>query len=263
MISLYKKRNKKLLWINNFKLLLIPDSLKRLSAQNELKDYRVMLSMSDPKFWELHEQLEKIRLEIKDKYRSYDYGNGYYYQSMKTINISGYRNTEERIQRLNLENRVNGKTVLDIGTNAGFILLSLSKEISSGVGVEFNPYLVKTGKAVQRYLGVDNIEFVSNSFEDYQPLGQLFDVILSLANHSTYDNNTRQSLDDYFKKSSSLLQKNGELIFESHPPQIEPKEKLEETLSAIGKYFIIEEKTTFNMKGFLDKNRTYVFAKKK
>ena len=57
--------------------------------------------------------------------------------------------SEERVEQLNLKSRVIGKSVLDIGSNTGFILLSLAKEINKGIGVELNPYLVKTGKEVQ------------------------------------------------------------------------------------------------------------------
>jgi SAM-dependent methyltransferase len=263
MTYLYKERSKMLQITNRLKSFLIPNSLKRLSTQNELRDYGVMLVESNQKLWNLHANLEKIRHDSKENYKSYDYGNGYYYQSMKAINISGYRNTEERIEQLSLNSMVSGKSVLDIGTNSGFILLSLANIIAKGVGVELNPYLVTTGKEVQHYLGNNNIEFISSSFEDFNAHGQKFDVVLSLANHSTYDGNTRQSIDNYFKKISNLLTEDGKLIFESHPPQIEPKEKLKKTISIIESYFIIEEKPRVNMKGFLDRNRAYVIARKK
>lgn len=139
--------------------------------------------------------------------------------------------------------------------------MSLADEIEKGTGVELNPYLVATGKKVQNYLDVNNIDFISSSFEDYNPTEQKFDVILSLANHSTYDGNTKQPLDSYFQKIANLLIEDGELIFESHPPQIEPK--LEQTISIIEKYFAIEEKPQVNLSSFLDKNRTYLIARKK
>ena len=84
----------------------ITDALKRLSAKNEINDYAVMLKNSDLGLWLLHERLEKIRHDAKENYQSYDYGNGYYYQSMKSINISGYRDTEDRIKQLDLIDRL-------------------------------------------------------------------------------------------------------------------------------------------------------------
>ena len=263
MSKLYKDKNKTKCILNKLKSYFITDALKRLSAKNEINDYAVMLKNSNQRLWLLHERLEKIRHDIKENYKSYDYGNGYYYQSMKSINISGYRDTEDRIKQLDLMDRLKGKSILDIGSNTGFLLLSLGDSLKEGVGVELNQYLVETSDEVKKYTGLRNIDFISSSFEDYNPSNKKFDVILSLANHSTFDGNTKQSLEDYFKKISTLLANNGKLIFESHPPQIEPVEKLEKTLALISKYFEIEDKPIIAMKGFLDKNRTYVVGRKK
>ncbi|MBT4669229.1 MAG: class I SAM-dependent methyltransferase [Candidatus Ruthia sp.] len=263
MTRLYKARNKKLLLTNKLKALFIPNSLKRLSAKNELYDYAIMLKEPNQPLWELHSRLENIRHAINEHYQSYDYGNGYYYQSMKALNISGYRNTEERIEQLDLNNKVKGKSILDIGSNTGFVLLSVADDIKDGVGVELNKYLVETSNEAKNYLGVTNVEFIPASFEDYNPTHKKFDVVLSLANHSTFDGNTKQNVDNYFKKVAALLNDDGMLIFESHPPQIEPKIKLEMTLAIIDEYFDVEEKPNVSMEGFLDKNRTYVIARKK
>lgn len=263
MTSLYTKKSALTLWKNRFKSMFIQNSLERLSAKNELNDYSIMLKSDDQKLWELHSRLEKIRQEVKSNYDSYDYGNGYFYQSFSAINISGYRDTEARVDELKLKERLKGKSVLDIGSNAGFILLSIADQISSGVGIEFNQYLVQTGKEVQAHLGHKNIEQIHGSFENYSPKDQMFDSVLSLANHSTYDGNTEQSIDDYFQRISSVMNENGILIFESHPPEIEPEDKLQNTLKVLSNYFDITEKPTVNLDRFLDKNRTYVIATKK
>lgn len=263
MTSLFKQRSKSL-WIKNkIGTLLIPDSLERISACNRLKDYGKMMASSDKELWKLHERLENIRNEMSENYTSYDYGNGYYYQSMPSLNISGYRDTADRIEKLNLKELVSDKTVLDVGSNTGFILLTLAQEIKKGIGIELNPYLVSTAKEVQKYLGAENIEFIPTPFENYDSNDIQFDVILSLANHSTYDGNTQQTLESYFQSIFNLLSINGIFIFESHPPQHEPNEKLEKTISVIEKYFDIKEKPQITMKGFLDKNRTYIIAIKK
>jgi hypothetical protein len=52
------------------------------------------------------------------------------------------------------------------------------------------------------------------------------------------------------------------MVFESHPPAIENTEQLDKTLGAIRKVFQIEKKIKLPLKGFLDKNCTYVIAKK-
>ena len=263
MTRLYTKKSALTLWKNRFKSMFIQNSLERLSAKNELNDYSTMLKSDDQKLWDLHSRLEQIRQEVKSNYDSYDYGNGYFYQSFSAINISGYRDTEARVDELKLKERLKGKSVLDIGSNAGFILLSITDQISSGVGIEFNQYLVQTGKEVQAHLGHKNIEQIHGSFENYSPKEQMFDSVLSLANHSTYDGNTEQSIEAYFKKIADLLTADGLLIFESHPPEIEPEEKLNSTLTIIEEFFNIVERPDVSMARFLDKNRTYVIARKK
>ena len=161
MNNLYKEKNKSLLLKKKIKSFLIANSLKRLSINNELHDYSLMLKSSNKKLWKLHEKLEKIRHDIKENYQSYDYGNGYYYQSLEALNISGYRDTEEKIKQLDLEQRLKCKSVLDIGSNTSFILLSLAKTIDHGIGAELNPYLVASGREIQTYLGYKNIELLS------------------------------------------------------------------------------------------------------
>jgi 2-polyprenyl-3-methyl-5-hydroxy-6-metoxy-1,4-benzoquinol methylase len=260
MTSLYSKPNKSLWFREKVKSIFINNNLKKLATQNELKDYKSILKEENDKLWKLHQKLETIRLEEKANYKSYDYGSGYYYQSFESLHISGYRNTEQRIQQLELDSRTKGKSVLDIGANAGFILLSIAESISIGTGIEFNPYLVKTAQLAKEYLEIKNTSFIASSFEDYSSSHQNFDIVLSLANHSTYDGNTKHSLHEYFKKIAELLNSDGQLIFESHPPEIEPEEKLEQTTEAIEQYFVIKEKPNVRMDGFLDKGRTYIIA---
>lgn len=245
--------------------LFIQDSLSRLSAKNALSDYKKIASQGrSSRAWCLHSKLEEIRRRSALEYGSYDYGNGYYYQSMQEIGITGYRNTSERVVGLDLHERLSGKSVLDIGSNTGFLLLSLAESIKSGVGIEFNPFLVEAAELVSDYCEVDNITFRQESFEnftldDYPK----FDCVLSLANHSTYDGNTKQSIDDYFQRIHGILKTEGILVFESHPPEIEPGSKLAGTLNSIENYFNVVDRPALNMKGFMDRNRTYLVAQRK
>lgn len=262
MKKLFEKKSYSTWAIENIKSFLITDSLKRISRKNQLQDYKKLLSKKDSKLWDLHKQLEEIRLKSYKEYEGYDYGNGYYYQSYPSLYISGYRDTDLRIKQLNLEDRLKGKTVLDIGSNTGFLLLSLAKSLKSGTGIEFNQFLVDASDKIKEFLEYENINFFKVPFEDYKPNNK-FDTILSLANHSTYDGNTKQNLDQYFKKIASLLEDSGVLIFESHPPQIEPEEQLKKTKSIIENYFDIIETPYLALDSFLDKNRSYFIAKKK
>jgi len=241
----------------------IADKLTKLSQRNRLNDFQKVYKKNNAELWELHRALEEIRFSMKENYESYDYGCGYYYQSYDELCISGFRNTEERIKLLNLCEQVKGKTVLDIGSNTGFLLTSLAKFLKKGVGIEINPYLVETSNLVKNFIHADNITFTPSSFEDYDKNESTFDMILSLANHSTYDGNTQQSKKEYFTKINSLLTDNGLLIFESHPPKIESKDQLAKTIELIKVYFDIMETPQILMKGFLDKDRTYLVARKK
>lgn len=240
------------------------DSLIRLSINNKLKDYLILISSSTNKLWNLHCTLSKIIIKMNDKYDSYDYGSGYFYQSLKKINITGFRDTESRVKKLEIRELVKNKKVLDIGTNTGFILFSSYKSFNHAIGIEHNCYLIEIAENVKKYLNVKNIEFKCINFENYAKKTKTkFDVILSLANHSTFDGNTKQNIQDYFLNTSKLLNPKGILIFESHPPQIEPPEKLEKTINAIQKNYIIIKKPLIKMDGFLDKKRSYLIAQKK
>ena len=262
MTSLYEHKSRFLLFREKLKAAFIADSLKKLSRRNALNDYAQMLDRDDDRLWKLHRDLEAIREDGTKNYAHYDYGSGYYYQSMKQIGVSGYRNTEERIEQLHLHDLLKDRTVLDIGSNTGFLLLYLSKDVARGVGIEFNPYLVRTADAVKEFLGAGNIEFLATSFEDYEKPDGSFDAVLSLANHSTYDGNTRQNVEEYFDRCSRLLSSGGLLVFESHPPKIEPADKLNETIRIISERFTIVDRPAVRMGGFLDKDRTYVVAQK-
>ena len=159
------KRKSRILWIcEKIKNYFSKDPLVRISTDNRLKDYKQLLSINNKKLWDLHKELERIRIEALKSYKSYDYGNGYYYQSMKKIHITGYRDTSLRIKELSLEKRLKNKTVLDIGANTGFLLLSLADIIKFGFGVELNPYLVSTSKAVADFMKVSNINFFFRFF---------------------------------------------------------------------------------------------------
>jgi SAM-dependent methyltransferase len=246
----------------NLKKILNNKLLKLISKINQFNDYAALLNLKDNDLLELHKKLKIIRIKSKN-YNSYDYGNFYYYQSFKKIQISGFRNTEERIQKLNIENIIKNKSILDIGSNSGFLLLSIANDIRDGYGIDINPYLVETSNTVKSYLNIDNVNFVSSPFESMEFGEKKFEVVLSLANHDTFDMNTKYSLDEYFKKINNLLFNGGILIFESHPESYEPKIKLEKCISIIEKYFYITDKPNIEMSTFMDKNRSYLIAEKK
>lgn len=147
----------------------------------------------------MHYEIAKILEEQAEDYDSYDYGEGYFYQSCKPLHITGFRNTEARIAAMKLRKLLKGKTVLDIGTNAGFLVLEVVDVCKSIDAFDINPYLIRIAKASAEFLGIHNVNFWAGIFEDFNE-DKTYDVVLSFANHSTYDLNTKQSVDDYFKK---------------------------------------------------------------
>ena len=122
------------------KLFFIKSNLQRLSKSNELKDYKNLLAKKDSRLNNLNYMINVIRLDQQRSYKSYDYGQGYFYQSIPDVEISGYRDTELRVEELSLKEITKNKSVLDIGSNAGAILFNLRNLIKLGVGVENNSF---------------------------------------------------------------------------------------------------------------------------
>ena len=52
-------------------------------------------------------------------------------------------------------------------------------------------------------------------------------------------------------------------MFESHPPELEPPDVLGKTLEIIQKYFHFEKQAILQYGSFLDRDRTFVIAKKR
>jgi SAM-dependent methyltransferase len=245
-------------------ILFVRSNLVRLALKMRLKDRKDIKKQGNLPLIDLHKSLEVIRNKSLAKYPHYDYGAGYNYQSFSELNLSGFRSTEKRVSALDLNNLLSGKMVLDIGSNMGSVLFNVRESIKYGLGVEINEFLVEQSKLIAKYLGIDNkIEFQSVPFEQISNTHQDFDAILSLANHSTFDGNTKQSLDSYFHKIHSLLTDDGILIFESHPPELEPADSLQKTINLLEDYFFTTKVDVRGLDGFLDKNRTYFLCKKK
>src|SRR5439155_627214 len=155
-----------------------------------------------------------------DRWDSYDYGEGYYYQSSDELGITGLRDTTGRVEAFGLKELLTGRSVLEIGCNAGFLSIAIAPSARRLVAFELNPYLIAIGELGADFLGFHNVEFSVAAFEDFTT-DETFDDVLSFANHHTYDGNTRQSLAEYFERCHTLTRPGGRLIFESHPPEIE------------------------------------------
>jgi SAM-dependent methyltransferase len=229
---------------------------KQCGAQaliNRLRDYQAITR--NPELMQLHRRLNELLLKATREWESYDYGEGYFYQGLKALQITGLRDTDGRIEAMGLPERVRGKTVLEIGCNTGFISAALAGEATRIVGFDINPHLIEIARESALFLGVGNVEFQVSSFEDLK-VEEAFDVVLSFANHSTYDKNTRQGPEAYFDRCLSLLKPGGTLLFESHPPAHEG-EGLKAVLEMIHARVDVRECRVLEYGTFLDRGRTF------
>lgn len=231
-------------------------SARKQAVLNRLKDYLKIRKQLD-----LHYEIAKILEDQVCNYDSYDYGEGYFYQSCKPLNITGFRNTEARIAGMELRKYLKDKTVLDIGTNAGFLALEVADICKSIAGFDINPYLIRIAELGSKFLKLTNTKFWAGIFEDYNEV-ITYDVVLSFANHSTYDHNTKQSIDEYFQKCHKYVADNGLLLFESHLPSYETEEQLMKVLEVLQKYFKIVKSYKLVKGTSGDKGRTFVVCSK-
>ena len=204
----------------------------------------------------IHQQINALLARQHDEWPTYDYGVGYHYQSSTELGITGLRDTAGRVSAFALSRRLNATSVLEIGCNTGFIALAVAPHVRRLVGFELNPLLIDIANVGKNFLNVSNVEFLVSSFEDFSS-SELFDVVLSFANHHTYDGNTHQSLDDYFKRCWALTSIGGQLLFESHPPALEGAD-FAKTLAIIDRYYDITESEIQNYGTFLDQDRRFV-----
>jgi SAM-dependent methyltransferase len=181
-----------------------------------------------------------IKLEIAQAraWGSYDYGLGYLYQSFSPLGLSGRRNTERRVAAASLIERTRGRSILDIGCNAGFISLSLAPTAKQVTGFDFNPHLVAVANRCSRYLELENTRFLVSSFADF-PETERFDVVMSLSNHVTFDGPVFPTFQGYLEKCARLLNKGGLIVFESHTPAFEARaEGIEGLLPKLREQFV-------------------------
>ena len=197
----------------------------------------------------------------QNKNNLYDYGEGFFYQSVPPISLKGLRDTKKRIRKLNLDNYLKNSTFLDIGTNIGSIPLSLNNEFIFGIGIDHNETTIEVAQTIQKYLNIKKIEFISGDFLNYE-FNKTFDVILSLANHSTFDEGIKNT-ELYFNKIYSLLNKNGILIIESHNPLYEKSEIYLQIIKDLEVYYDTIEHGKYDFGNFYDKNRLFHILKKK
>ena len=224
---------------------------------NRQRDY--LQICQDKGLMELHGKFLDLQINAAKHWGSYDYGHGYFYQSCAELKVTGYRCSEARIAEMELERLVKGKSVLEIGCNAGFIAVALAKEAASIDAFEINPYLIGVANLAKDYLGRSRANFFTSSFEDFEP-SKAYEVVLSFANHSTFDNNTKHAVEEYFQKCKRCLAPGGLLLFESHAPELEDEAAVSRTLEILSRHFRITHRTILKTGNEADRNRTFAIA---
>ena len=209
------------------------------------------------KFRGIRNQIIKINNQKND---FYDYGNSFFYQSMPCINLGGLRDTKSRIEVLKLEQYTKDKTILDIGTNIGAILLNINNDFKNAIGIEHNPKLIDIANKIKHYLNINNLNFICGDFNDYN-FSNKFEIILSLANHKTYDKGITNT-EEYFNKIKSLINDNGFLFLESHPSLYEDKEKFKLLVKNLLKDYTLIQEGAYKFGNIFDNSRRYVVLKK-
>jgi len=231
--------------------------LRRQSLINRQKDYLGIASRPD--LFRLHQKMNGLLAEGDLNWNSYDYGEGYFYQSYRKIGVTGFRDTEKRVDAMGLMQRVTEKDVFEIGSNAGFLSCQIAAAARSVDACEIAPHLVRIAQEAAAFERISNCRFQSSSFEDF-PEQKRYDVVLSFANHSTYDGNTRQPLDEYLAKCRRMLVAGGIFLFESHPPQHEGRSH-QEVVDCLAEQFRVEAAEVLTYGTFLDRDRLFVVAR--
>lgn len=233
---------------------------KKLSAFNRMCDC-LDLKDKNKEVISLHEELGGILEESCKQWPHHDYGEGYFYQSYPPLFIRGLRNTRHRFNFYKLDHILNpGSAVLDIGCNAGFLSLMIARKAGHVDAFDNNPFLIKIAEKCRLFENIANVKFQCLTFEEFRANSK-YDVVLSLANHHTFDGNMRPDFRNYMMNIRSIMKTGGCLIFESHPGEFR-KPFLKEQLSGLKDiFFITETKIVPMWESAFDTNRLVCWMK--
>lgn len=144
------------------------------------------------------------------------YCAGTAYQGSRRFSIGGGKPNEVRMQQYEIDSLLNStQSVLDIGSNMGFMSLYFAERCKRVDALEYNPYLCQIGQLAANTLSIDNVSFLCGDFFVFRP-AHTYDIVLSFASHATIDKRMLISFEDYIRKIYALLNPGGYLLFESH-----------------------------------------------
>lgn len=251
---LEKRRNQKHLKTINW------SDYNSLSIYLENEDEK--LSKGNHKLNNLKTELNLYRQEQINKWDSFIYCGGYYYQGYLKIGINGIKPTEPRMKKYDLDSYFNkSKSVLDIGSNSGFITHYLSERNKKCTGIELNPYLIKMSNAVKNYFDSENLKFIEADFISHQ-FQDKFDIVFSLSNHFTIDGNLNTTFENYIKKIYHLMHQNGTLFLESHNINGDDQDMYEK-LCIANKYFDLIKYKMVTAQYPADIDKLFIILKRK
>tara|TARA_A100001391_G_scaffold163726_1_gene123359 strand:+ start:1280 stop:2191 length:912 start_codon:yes stop_codon:yes gene_type:complete len=212
----------------------------------------------------LRASLEQLRADATIARQAwYDFGHGYFYQSWPGQCVSGRRDTTKRIVELKLRSRVEGRRVLDIGSNVSFLDFLIADAAKKIVCVEPDPVASAIALVAANLSKSDNVEILPIPFEHFSDDSK-FDVILSLSSHYSYQGAICGHFDTYLGRCEAMLSDEGMLILETNTPKFEARfGGVENTLDLLRRRFDVVEIQSYSSAVAIERGRRVVVAKKR
>ena len=113
---------------------------------------------------------------------------------------------------------------------------------------------------IRVYKKKNRIQFICSDFQSYE-FNKSFDIIFSLANHSTFDKGITDT-QKYFEKVKKIISSNGILFLESHAHLYEKPSDFEKLVDKLKKDFVVLKKGIYNFGNFFDRDRMFYLLKK-
>lgn len=142
-------------------------------------------------------------------YAARGYPAGYHSIELMGVRLSGQRDPAKRFAIVPVD--FTGKTVLDIGSNQGGMLLQLRDKIARGVGIDYDHRMVNAANRIRGAVGAEHLAFYVFDLQkeplelirDFLPDGKV-DVVFLLAVCMWLDN-WREVIDFAVSVSESML----------------------------------------------------------
>ena len=122
--------------------------------------------MKDPKT-----VLNILSYSIGKKRKTFGHGfeAAYHTVVLDDEEYKGQRDIDKRLENIPIDDVLMNKTVVDLGCNAGGMLLELSGWIKRGIGFDYNSKVINGANAIANYNGKKDVEFYTFDL-DNEPL---------------------------------------------------------------------------------------------